>query len=119
MTITSELQSEYVQGTWKIDPAHSEVSFSVRHLMIAKVRGVFEKVDVTIVTPEDPKDTTIEAVIDVASVNTNQSGRWNDSWRQRKNRHRHSSRSGKVVHLWVAASMRTVAQKNFRSPPTC
>lgn len=77
MTINSELQSKYVQGTWKIDPAHSEVSFSVRHLMISKVRGVFEKVDVTIVTPEDPKNTTIEAVIDVASVNTNQPDRDN------------------------------------------
>lgn len=77
MTINTELQSKYVQGTWKIDQAHSEVSFSVRHLMITKVRGVFETVDVTIVTPEDPKNTTIEAVIDVASVNTNQPDRDN------------------------------------------
>lgn len=77
MTINSLLQSKYVQGTWKIDPAHSEVAFSVRHLMITKVRGVFETVDVTIVTPEDPKNTTIEAVVDVASVNTSQPDRDN------------------------------------------
>lgn len=77
MTTDALLHSKYVQGTWKIDPAHSEVSFAVRHLMIAKVRGVFDTVDVTVVTPEDPKNTTIEAVIDVASVNTNQSDRDN------------------------------------------
>lgn len=77
MSINTELQSKYVQGTWKIDPAHSEVAFSVRHLMIAKVRGVFEDFDVTIVTPEDPKQATIEAVIDVASVNTGQPDRDN------------------------------------------
>ncbi len=77
MTIDSLLQSKYTQGTWKIDPVHSEVAFTVKHLMIAKVRGVFDTVDVTIVTPEDPKHTTIEAVIDVASVNTGQRDRDN------------------------------------------
>jgi polyisoprenoid-binding protein YceI len=76
MTNTA-IHSQYVAGTWKLDPAHSEVSFSVKHLAISKVRGTFETFDVTIVTAEDPKDTTIEASIDVASVNTNQKDRDN------------------------------------------
>ena len=61
---------DYLVGTWKLDPTHSEISFWVKHLKITKVRGVFETFDVTIVTAEDPSDSTIEATIDVASVNT-------------------------------------------------
>lgn len=75
MTITTELHPDYLTGTWKADPAHSEVSFTVKHMMITKVRGTFESFDVTIVTVDDPADSTIEAVIDVASVNTGQPAR--------------------------------------------
>ena len=32
----------YKAGTWVLDPAHSEASFTVRHMMISKVRGTFE-----------------------------------------------------------------------------
>lgn len=76
MTTTPDLiHPDYVAGTWALDPTHSEVSFSVKHLKISKVRGIFEKFDVKIVTAEDPRDSTIEATIDVASVNTNQKDR--------------------------------------------
>lgn len=70
MTITTDIHPDYIAGTWKLDPYHSEIAFSVKHLMISKVRGTFEKFDVTIVTAENPADSTIEATIDVASVNT-------------------------------------------------
>lgn len=72
MTTTTpiHLHPDYAVGTWKLDPAHSEVSFTVKHLMITKVRGTFETFDVTIVTAENPDDSGIEATIDVASVNT-------------------------------------------------
>ncbi|UDF13703.1 YceI family protein [Antiquaquibacter oligotrophicus] len=70
MTITTDIHPQYTVGTWKLDPTHSEVSFSVKHLMISKVRGTFETFDVTIVTAENPADSTIDATIDVASVNT-------------------------------------------------
>jgi polyisoprenoid-binding protein YceI len=33
----------YVAGTYRIDPGHSEVAFSVRHLMVSKVRGHFTR----------------------------------------------------------------------------
>jgi polyisoprenoid-binding protein YceI len=68
---------KYTVGTWKIEPVHSEISFQVRHLAISKVRGKFENFDVTIVTAQDPRDTTIEASIDVSSVNTGQEARDN------------------------------------------
>ena len=70
MTTSTSIHPDYLVGTWKLDPTHSEVSFTVKHLMISKVRGTFENFDVTIVTAEDPRDSTIEATIDVASVNT-------------------------------------------------
>lgn len=75
MTTSTNIHPDYLVGTWKLDPTHSDVSFTVKHLMISKVRGTFETFDVTIVTAEDPKDSTIEATIDVASVNTNQEAR--------------------------------------------
>jgi polyisoprenoid-binding protein YceI len=76
-TTSTALHPDYRVGTWKLDPAHSELSFSVRHLKVAKVRGTFDSFDVTIVTAENPADTTVEAVIDVASVNTRQEMRDN------------------------------------------
>ena len=62
-------------GTWTLDPTHSDITFSVRHLAISKVRGAFEKFDVTVVTTENPADTTVTASVEVASVNTNQADR--------------------------------------------
>jgi len=70
MTTGTDIHPDYIAGTWKLDPYHSELSFSVKHLMISKVKGTFGTFDVTIVTAEDPRETTIEATVDVASVNT-------------------------------------------------
>jgi polyisoprenoid-binding protein YceI len=61
----------YVAGTWTIDPIHSEVGFSVRHMMISKVRGRFTKFQGTIRTGEDVLDSSVEASIDMTSVDTN------------------------------------------------
>src|SRR2546422_4583256 len=60
-----------VKTTWKIDPAHSNVEFAVRHLMISTVKGHFADVSGT-VTTEDPDfaDATLEATIAVASIDT-------------------------------------------------
>jgi polyisoprenoid-binding protein YceI len=77
MTTNLATRSDYRVGTWKLDPAHSELSFWVRHLKITKVRGTFETFDVTVVTPEDPSKISIEASIDVSSVNTGQEARDN------------------------------------------
>ena len=60
----------YLAGTWKADPVHSEIVFSVRHLMLSKVRGRFTGYDVTIVTGGDPLDSSATATIDLASVDT-------------------------------------------------
>jgi len=56
MTTATEIYPDYVAGTWKLDPPHSEVSFSVKHLMISKVRGTFDSFDVTITSAPDARD---------------------------------------------------------------
>ena len=65
----------YVAGTWAIDPVHSEVSFLVRHMMVSKVRGRFDKFEGTIVTAEDPLASTVTASVDLNSINTGQEQR--------------------------------------------
>jgi polyisoprenoid-binding protein YceI len=57
-------------GTWAIDPAHSQVGFSVRHLMVSKVRGSFKKFSGSIVVPEDAAHTTVDVSVDMSSVDT-------------------------------------------------
>jgi polyisoprenoid-binding protein YceI len=65
----------YKAGAWTIDPTHSEVGFSIRHIMISKVKGSFEKFDATFVTGENPLDSSVTATARVASINTNQADR--------------------------------------------
>ncbi|OOB89378.1 YceI family protein [Rathayibacter sp. VKM Ac-2630] len=65
----------YKAGSWVIDPTHSEVAFSVRHLMISKVKGKFERFTATFTTGENPLDSTVEATAEVASINTNEPNR--------------------------------------------
>ena len=65
----------YKAGTWTIDPTHSEVGFSIRHLMISKVKGKFERFTATFTTGENPLDSKVEATAEVASINTNEPNR--------------------------------------------
>jgi polyisoprenoid-binding protein YceI len=60
----------YVAGTWTIDPVHSEVGFSVRHMMVSKVRGRFATFSGKLVTGENPLDSSVTAEIDLASIIT-------------------------------------------------
>jgi polyisoprenoid-binding protein YceI len=65
----------YQAGTWNIDPVHSEVGFSVRHMMVSKVRGRFGKFSGQLVTGEDPLQSSVTAEIDLTSINTGQEQR--------------------------------------------
>jgi polyisoprenoid-binding protein YceI len=65
----------YVAGTWDIDPAHSEVGFVVRHLVVTKVRGRFASFSGTIVTAENPLESAVDISIDLDSITTNQEQR--------------------------------------------
>jgi polyisoprenoid-binding protein YceI len=60
----------FLAGTWTIDPVHSDVSFTVRHMMVSKVRGQFTTFQGTIVTAEDPLQSSVTATIDLSSIDT-------------------------------------------------
>lgn len=57
--------------SYKVDNAHSQIQFTVRHMMISKVRGWFEKFDGTFHLDEkNPTASTVDVKIDAASINT-------------------------------------------------
>ena len=57
--------------SWQIDPAHSHIQFSVRHMMISTVRGRFERFSGTIEADEqDPARSRVEVQIEAASIDT-------------------------------------------------
>ncbi len=57
--------------SWKIDPAHSQVTFSIRHMMISNVHGRFEDFTGDVDFREnDPKNSSVDVKIDAASINT-------------------------------------------------
>ncbi|MDT0301130.1 YceI family protein [Streptomonospora wellingtoniae] len=62
-------------GTWRIDRAHSVVGFSVRHMMISRVRGRFEMFDAELTVPEDPLQSSVRATVDAASIDTDDAQR--------------------------------------------
>jgi polyisoprenoid-binding protein YceI len=77
MTISPVLRAQAV--TWRIDPSHSSDQFSVRHMMISTVRGQFGGVKGTVLhDPKNPAASTVEATIDVTTLNTGQAKRDND-----------------------------------------
>jgi polyisoprenoid-binding protein YceI len=60
-------------ATWDIDPAHSTIEFSVKHMMVSTVKGLFEKVKGTIeLDDKDVTKSTVEVTIDLTSVNTHE-----------------------------------------------
>ena len=62
-------------GTWQVDPAHSAVTFTARHMMVAKVRGRFTDFSADIVIADDPLQSTVNATVQMASIATGDSGR--------------------------------------------
>jgi polyisoprenoid-binding protein YceI len=74
-TTMSTVIPGYVAGRWAIDPSHSEVGFSVRHLMVSKVRGQFTRFEGEIVTAEDPLSSSVSATVDLSSVDTHDADR--------------------------------------------
>ncbi|MDL4839129.1 YceI family protein [Aquibacillus rhizosphaerae] len=62
--------------TFKVDPTHTSVDFSVKHMMVSKVKGAFHDFDVKFVAdPEDLTTAEIEFNIGVKSIDTRNSQR--------------------------------------------
>lgn len=63
---------------WAVDPAHSEIGFKVRHMMISTVSGQFNSFDIKVESDRDDfVDAQVEATIDIHSIDTNATDRDN------------------------------------------
>ncbi len=58
-------------GRWVIEPAHSEIGFTVRHLGLSRIRGQFRTFSASIEATDRLDDAVVEATIDLSSVDTN------------------------------------------------
>ena len=67
--MTAATATTQLTGTWAIDPVHSSIAFSVRHLLVSKVRGHFTTFSVAVVVAEDGTPTETEEIA-VDSVDT-------------------------------------------------
>ena len=66
-------------GKWQLDPYHTQVEFSARHLGMMTVRGYFDEVSTSAeIDPAHPESASVEATISTASVRTNNGIRDND-----------------------------------------
>ena len=64
--------------SWQIDPVHTHIEFSIRHLMITNVRGQFDKFNGTVEFDEqNPAQTKVDLQIEAASINTKAADRDN------------------------------------------
>lgn len=57
-------------GHWAVDPNHSSIGFSIRHLGVSKVRGRFTRFDAEVIIGETLDTTTVNATIEMASIDT-------------------------------------------------
>ena len=76
--MTSTTTSASAAGTsaaWQLDPAHTHVEFSVKHLMLARVKGRFAGVTGTVEMGADPSASTVDVVIGAASIDTREAKR--------------------------------------------
>jgi len=70
--------SGYLAGTWTVDPVHSDVAFTVRHLMVSKIRGHFTRFQGQLTLDPDPLASSVTATIELASIDTNNPQRDDD-----------------------------------------
>ena len=62
-------------GTFDLDPAHTRIGFSARHMMVSKVRGRFGEFTGSITIADDPFQSAADAVIKTASMDTGNADR--------------------------------------------
>jgi polyisoprenoid-binding protein YceI len=83
-TITADAVSahearRYSMGNWQLDPYHTQVEFSAKHLGMMTVRGYFDEVSATAdIDPDHPEAASVEVTISTASIRTNNGVRDND-----------------------------------------
>jgi len=66
MTTLSDIRTALPAGTWRVDPVHSTVGFSVKHMVVANFRGGFGSFDVTL------DESGLRGTVDVASIDVSE-----------------------------------------------
>ncbi|MFZ4720614.1 MAG: YceI family protein [Ilumatobacteraceae bacterium] len=74
-TTTNPALAALTAGTWTVDASHSTVGFVARHLMVAKTRGTFSDFTGSITVGDNPFESKVEAVVQIASIDTKDEGR--------------------------------------------
>lgn len=62
-------------GTYTVDPAHSQIGFKVRHLVVSKVRGSFGRFDATLTVADEPLASAVDVTVQLASIDTGDDAR--------------------------------------------
>ena len=78
MSATTALDTQLAKltpGTWTVDASHTNVGFTVRHLMVSKVRGRFGSFNGVVTIAENPLESAVEATVDTTTITTNDEGR--------------------------------------------
>jgi polyisoprenoid-binding protein YceI len=70
MSTTADHVLPLAPGTWALDTNHSSVGFVIRHLGVSKVRGRFQEFDVNVVVGATLAESSVEATIQMASIDT-------------------------------------------------
>ncbi|HUZ19002.1 MAG TPA: YceI family protein [Acidimicrobiales bacterium] len=70
LTRTVDGETVPIPGTYTLDKSHSVVGFVARHVMVAKVRGSFHEVEGSVTVAEDPLESHVEAIVQIASLDT-------------------------------------------------
>jgi polyisoprenoid-binding protein YceI len=66
-------------GNWQLDPYHTQVEFSAKHLGMMTVRGYFDEISAKAdIDPDHPETSSVEVTISTASIRTNNGARDND-----------------------------------------
>jgi polyisoprenoid-binding protein YceI len=70
--MSSELPEipNYTAGNWTVDTVHSYVGFTIKHMMVSKVRGRFTSFTAEFTTAQNPLESTVTATIDASSIDT-------------------------------------------------
>ncbi|MDO8392713.1 MAG: YceI family protein [Actinomycetota bacterium] len=74
-TLTPTGLAALTAGTWTVDAGHSHIGFSVRHLVVAKVRGQFNEFAGTLTIGDDLLQSKVEATVVATSIDTRDEGR--------------------------------------------
>ena len=74
-TLSTDPLAALTPGIWTVDPTHSRVGFTARHLMITKVHGRFHDFDGSVTIADEPLRSSVEATVQLASVDTDNADR--------------------------------------------